>query len=801
MARDKNEIGVKSTPSAPVIRFSGATFIGPVGKIQSLDSEGNLAKPSYGDRSGGVVLCKEKPWPEYVEERQAAKPNVIYNSGNYSDPDKFNGLAVTTKSNADGVTSVAMSNDFLEHIPGVAAIARIDVDYKDPKKVHAVYPENLGLPDTPEGLEDQFLDLIPELEGCAYMIMVSSSGMLSDAGGETLTGASGYRVEIPIADGSKIPGFMETTNEICWALGYGWSWVGAAGDIFLRSSVDLALKSPHQPYYAAAELRDGIKQDRRFLVRHGRFFDPDDITPLTEAEMANADAAVVEARGALEPIANRVKARVKERDIKKLIKRGVDEKRARKIVGRLHDASVLSGEMEVHFGKKTIVVADLILDGEGLGGASCLDPLEPDYAGDKPVAIFFWNNGRRPGIFTHAHGGRFYHLRFDKDGLEKVIKDGFEPEDIARCIALSKLSEIDETQIIMAATKALGLGIRTKALTNKVDELKACAKQAGGNGPPEPSATWLDEMNERYAVVNDGGTPVVFRIAYDNALNRKLIERLKPDAIKTLHDNQTVEAGTDAKGNPVYAGMGSAWLKNEERCEYLEAVVLAVHGDAPEGHYNLWRGWGVEPVEGDWSLMRDHMRGILCNGDEASYQYLLGWCARMVQKPDRQGEVAIVLRGEKGTGKGTLGNALGALFGGHYLYLSKSEQLTGRFNAHLRDSIFIFADEAFFAGDRKHEGSLKSIITEPVITIESKFGAVVASPNYGHLLMATNNDWAIPASSDERRYAVLNVSSERLQDLPYFRAIKEEREAGGLGAMLHDLLNHDISGFGLVTNL
>ncbi len=779
-----------------VIRFSGATFNGPAGKIQSLDEDGNLAKPAREDRIGGVSFCKELTWPEYVEYRRAAKPNTLFNSGNYYDPDKFNDMVITTKRKADGVTSVAMSNDYLAHRPGVAAIARIDVDYKDPKKVHAVYPEKLELPDTPEGLEEQFLDLLPELEGCAYMIMDSSSGMLSGADGECLTGASGYRIEIPIADGSRIPDFMDKLHEICWALGYGWAWVGAAGDIFLRSYVDLALRSPHQPDYAAAELLDGIEQNRRFLVQHGKFFDPNTVKPLTEAEEADVATAKAEARAALESVAKKVKAKVQEQEVKKLVKGGVDEKRARKIVGHLHEAGVLSGEMEVHFRKETITVADLILDGEEHDEAQCFDPLESDYAGDNPVAIFYWNDGVRPGIFTQAHGGKFYYLRFDKEGLEQLIEDGFENEVFARCVALSKLSEIDETQIIMAATNALKLGNRTKALSNIVNDFKNRVSKVTDIDTPESDASrWIEEMNERYAVVNDGGAAVVFRIAYDNTLKRKLIERLKPDAVKILHDNRTVEAGTDANGKPIYAGMGSAWLKNKERREFLEGVVLAVHGDAPDGHYNLWREWGVEPAKGDWSRMRSHMHDVICDGDETSYQYLLGWCARMVQKPDCQGEVAIVLRGEKGTGKGTLGSALGTLFGGHYLYLSNSEQLTGRFNAHLRDAIFIFADEAFFAGDKKHEGSLKSIITEPMITIEAKFGAIVAAPNYGHLLMATNNDWAIPASSDERRYAVFNVSSEKLQDLSYFKAIKDEMAAGGLGAMLHDLLIHDISDF------
>ena len=418
---DANGSATNPMRRSPTIRVSGATFDGPAGKIQSLDMEGKLAPADRADRSGGVAFCKEMSWPDYVEYRQAAEPITLYNSGNYSDPDKFADMAITTKGKADGVTSVAMSNDYLSHVRGVAAIARVDVDYKDPGKVDAVHPTELVLPETPDGLEEQLLDLVPELKGHAYMIMDSSSSMLSTAEDECLTGPTGYRIEIPVADGSKIPEFMDKLHDICWAIEYGWAWVGKAGDILYRSYVDLALKSPHQPDYAAADLRDGIKQNRRFLIRHGDFFDPDIITPLTDAEKADAASAKAEARAALEPVAKRVKKAVQGREIKKLVKDGVDEERAEKIVGRLHETGVLSAEMDVNFGDEIVAVADLIVDGKGYDEMPCFDPLEPDYGGGKPVAIFYWNDGLHPGIYTQAHGGKFYHLRFDREGFYNVF--------------------------------------------------------------------------------------------------------------------------------------------------------------------------------------------------------------------------------------------------------------------------------------------------------------------------------------------------------------------------------------------
>ena len=41
----------------------------------------------------------------------------------------------------------------------------------------------------------------------------------------------------------------------------------------------------------------------------------------------------------------------------------------------------------------------------------------------------------------------------------------------------------------------------------------------------------------------------------------------------------------------------------------------------------------------------------------------------------------------------------------------------GNFNAHLRDAIVVFADEAFLVDDKEAEGVLKAMITEPELTL------------------------------------------------------------------------------------
>ena len=81
-----------------------------------------------------------------------------------------------------------------------------------------------------------------------------------------------------------------------------------------------------------------------------------------------------------------------------------------------------------------------------------------------------------------------------------------------------------------------------------------------------------------------------------------------------------------------------------------------------------------------------------------------------MQHPNRPAEVAVVLRGGKGSGKGIFGRWLRRMFGQHGMQVTNSSHLVGKFNLHLRDCIFLFADEAFYAGDKQHESVLLSLI-------------------------------------------------------------------------------------------
>jgi hypothetical protein len=324
--------------------------------------------------------------------------------------------------------------------------------------------------------------------------------------------------------------------------------------------------------------------------------------------------------------------------------------------------------------------------------------------------------------------------------------------------------------------------------------VKASSNRAGS--PNEPSADKIetviaavvDSFNQKYAVVNEAGKAVVYCPKRDEQLKRNTIQRILFDDLRRMYVNKRIPAGFSKKGNVVYQDKAKVWLEHKDRREFLGGVVMDLANRAPADCWNLWQGFAAEPRPGDWSLMRDHIRDVICGGDAVLFAYVMGWLARMVQRPDRPGEVALVLRGKKGTGKGTLGNWLIKLLGQHGVHIAHAKHLIGNFNARLRDAVFVFADEAFFAGDKQHEGVLKAIVTEPSITIEAKYQNPVMMANMTHILMASNSDWVVPATADECRFCVMDVSDNRIGDRDYFNKLNAQMEAGALASMLHDLL-------------
>ena len=243
----------------------------------------------------------------------------------------------------------------------------------------------------------------------------------------------------------------------------------------------------------------------------------------------------------------------------------------------------------------------------------------------------------------------------------------------------------------------------------------------------------------------------------------------------------------------------STWI-HDARHRKHDQVIFDPNGARTKrlGAYNLWKGFGVVPSEdGSWDLMQRHIQDHVCGGDEAHFDYVMNWMAFSVQRLDELPGVAIVMKGGKGVGKNTVVDALGRCFGPHYFVADSMGAVLGRFSGHLHNKLLVFMNEALWAGDKTAEGRLKSLVTDGFRAIEDKFVTIMHDQNLTRLMIASNEDWVVPASMDERRFAVFEVKVPWETGGPehreFFGALHAELAAGGHARMLHDLLARDIS--------
>lgn len=320
----------------------------------------------------------------------------------------------------------------------------------------------------------------------------------------------------------------------------------------------------------------------------------------------------------------------------------------------------------------------------------------------------------------------------------------------------------------------------------------------GPSDLPKLNDVNIDNIDELFSLVNIGSK---VRIMYwgKSPVSRhvRVPEFWTVNEFKLALINKKISVRTP-DGETRQMSLATRWLSRKDRYTYDGLIFDEKKEEvSEEDEINLWRGFGVPEREADWSLMREHIRNIIANDETVSYDYIMRWLAWAVQNPTSHAGVAMVLISkEHGTGKGTVGHAMRKIFGNHGLHLVNRKHLIGNFNAHFMQVGFLFCDEVLWPGHKADEGILKGLISEPTLSIEPKGLNLFQMPNSLKVLLASNQDWVIPAVDDERRYAAFTVNPSKKQDKEYFGEIHRQLyQQDGISGMLHDLRRMDLDGW------
>lgn len=302
-----------------------------------------------------------------------------------------------------------------------------------------------------------------------------------------------------------------------------------------------------------------------------------------------------------------------------------------------------------------------------------------------------------------------------------------------------------------------------------------------GKGPNRKVA----RLNRKHAVARVKSKTVILDFHADGTVTYGSVHDLH-----SYYENDRVPSDSGST-EPV----SKMWMRAKHRLTFANGIVFAPNEDV-EGAYNLWQGFSVDADKAkSCALFLAHLYEVICDKNDELYEYSLNYLAHMIQKPEEKPGVAYVVKGKKGAGKDTIAEYFGKIITRHYIVIANKDQMVGKFNAHQEKCLLLHVQEGFWAGDKRDEGALKYLITSENAMIEPKGMNAFPVKSVLRIFISSNEEWVVPATEDERRFFVLNVSSKRIGDHAYFAKIRHERDNGGAEALLDLLQKRDLSDF------
>ncbi len=590
---------------------------------------------------------------------------------------------------------------------------------------------------TSQELYDTKLKLLPELNGVADLMLGSASRGIYKEDEETPTESKGgIHSYIIVDDGTRIPIVGERLKYAAWKAGYGYHAIAKNGSLLARQLLDDAVYTPERlDFIARPKLGEGIAQlPRERLYKEGSVLSTAGME-LSDSERNELKKLIAADKESRKEESNKVKRVYKKTVVKELVGKGLTLKDAREAADK-----IISSENSIELPHEW----DLKCQSEGF--ITVADVIvNPD------------------------------------DFLETVFVDPLESQDSEEYRA--KIYKNPDGSIVLTSYRHG----RTNYILKYADS---------------PENDWeirlenhVEHFNNDFAGVMIGGAFKLMRRtpAAVNTDNREGYEFVSKEPLAIAYGNRQIQVSS--KGKTMNAI--DAWLKHPKAKIYTGGVVFKPNRQLPEDYLNLWQGFTVEPKHSaNTYRIRYHIEHIVCQNNPELIKYVYCWIAYTVQNPDKPAGSALICKGQKGSGKGTLGHFLRSLWGQHGMHITNAKHLIGNFNGHLMDCCFLFCDEAFYAKDKSHESVLKAVITEPLLTIERKGVDAVQQANYLKVFMASNSEFTVPASLDERRYCVCKVSSEKIGDKKYFDELHADCHDKDIQAsFLAEMLSHDLTDY------
>ena len=139
--------------------------------------------------------------------------------------------------------------------------------------------------------------------------------------------------------------------------------------------------------------------------------------------------------------------------------------------------------------------------------------------------------------------------------------------------------------------------------------------------PRDPVVDLITEINAEFMVVTEGGRVVIYKPERDPMLKRDhFVKILFRGLQKVVYEPAGVRRNQHKKT-----------INHDSHCESLARTsrstpvrprdLRPLRPPRRKNDLNLWRGFAVNPKQGSWAKMQEHIREIICDGNEDHFDW------------------------------------------------------------------------------------------------------------------------------------------------------------------------------------
>lgn len=311
----------------------------------------------------------------------------------------------------------------------------------------------------------------------------------------------------------------------------------------------------------------------------------------------------------------------------------------------------------------------------------------------------------------------------------------------------------------------------------------------------EPFGLWrpLWHFNDTFCYIRNPGL----------IIDQEELTKTSPEAFKghlaahVQYAERTLKEDGTFSNKPVSAA--DRWIKWPYRNEAERLTYAPGQGRFVEEKgkrlYNIWPGWGVEPVRGavkPFLALVDH---LFQEADEGAKDWFLKWCAYPLQNPGVKMFSCAVFHGiTHGTGKSLIGYTLGKIYGQNFSEISKVD-LNNSFNEWAEAKQFAMGDDVTGSNKRDDADFLKKLITQLELRVNRKYLPSYTVPDCINYFFTANHPDSFFLEDSDRRFFIHEVLAEPREPLFYAHYAQWLNRKKGASFVFQYLLDLDLKGF------